>query len=77
MACRRVLCGSSVYVHRKWSSTLVGTAAGATVLFFAARVGAEPLFTGVGDSRVAVATEDRIMSNCGCGRDGECVSGKM
>jgi hypothetical protein len=60
IACRRVLCGSSVYVHRKWSSSLAGT--GGTVLFVATKVGAGPLFVDFAGGRVAVATEDRILN---------------
>lgn len=61
IACRRVLCGSSVYVHRKWSSSFAGTG-GATALFVATRVGAEPLFVDFTGGRVAVATEDRMVN---------------
>ena len=70
IACRRVLCGSSVYVHRKWSSSLAVTG-GATALFFATKVGAGPLFVSFVDGRVAVATEDRIVNVAVVG-DTEC-----
>jgi len=66
IACRRVRCGSSVYVQRKWSSSFFGGADAAAL--FSDLAGAAPLFVGFAGGMVAVATEDRIVAVWGVQR---------